>query len=222
MDAKKFITNKFLYLLISLLVFFIGSPFFADTKINSYIFGMFFTLVLIFSVYIIQHSRRLLWTAIILAAATFLIYWFANIIYPAKYILIIDYSVTATFLLIITLTVLYYVIRDESITANSLYGAICGYLLIGLTWTFFYVIIYTLDPSSFKIPPSAAINGEIRTQQFVYYSFVTITTLGYGDVTPIANMAKTLAWLEAVTGQIYLTVWIAQLVGLHISQRQKT
>lgn len=220
MKYRQFIQNKFLYLLVSLLFFFLAGPFFADTKLNSYIFGLFFTLILVFSVYTIEHNRRLLIIAIFLAAASFINYWIANIFFQNQFLFIIDYLVTILFLSTITYTALHYVIRDEVITGNTLYGAICGYLLIGLTWSFFYLLIYTYDPNSFFIPKNTFSNSEVKTQQFIYYSFVTITTLGYGDMTPMSYIAKTIAWLEAVTGQIYLTVWIAQLVGLHIAQRR--
>jgi hypothetical protein len=82
-------------------------------------------------------------------------------------------------------------------------------------WTFIFVVVETLHPGSFKIPE---VQGLETTRQFVYYSFVTLTTLGYGDITPITSMARSLCILEAVIGQLYLVVQVAWLVGVHVSQ----
>lgn len=214
------IKNRFFYLLISLLLFFLINPFFIDTNIDTYIFGLLFTIVLIVSVYAIEHSRTLIIIAGSLALLAIIGHWIASLIYPNKEIYLIDYIVTILFLITITITVLSYVIHDEIITSSTLYGAICGYLLIGLTWAFIFILIYTAQLHSFSLPASMLANSNIRTQQFIYYSFVTISTLGYGDITPLTNIAKTFSWLEAITGQVYLTVWIAQLVGLHIAHKR--
>ena len=72
-----------------------------------------------------------------------------------------------------------------------------------------------MHPGSFAIPQGM---GEETRFTFIYYSFVTITTLGYGDVTPVADVAKSFSFIEAVVGQIYLVVLVARLVGIHIAQ----
>jgi hypothetical protein len=86
---------------------------------------------------------------------------------------------------------------------------------MALMWTFIFVVVETLHPGSFNLPEDLNIAA---TRQFVYYSFVTLTTLGYGDITPITSMARSLCILEAVIGQLYLVVQVAWLVGVHVSQ----
>jgi hypothetical protein len=92
---------------------------------------------------------------------------------------------------------------------------------VGIAWTFIYTLIQVSDPTSFKTPPMDIQNSQSMTQLFIYFSFVTQSTLGYGDILPVSNIAKTFSWMQAVFGQIYLTVLIAQLVGLHIVNKVK-
>jgi hypothetical protein len=83
-------------------------------------------------------------------------------------------------------------------------------------WTFIYRLIEILYPASFAIAHSKLLNAE---NIYLYFSFVTITTLGYGDITPIGSQAASLAILEAVTGQMYLVVVVAWFVGMHVSRK---
>ena len=115
-----------------------------------------------------------------------------------------------------SVTILDYVLRGGRITMDKIFAAICVYLLIGYAWTFAYVLVDELQPESFVIQTTALPNDYANILEMRYFSFMTLTTVGYGDVVPHSGAARTLAALEAVTGQIYLTVLVARLVGLHI------
>ena len=222
MESRRLIEkNKFLYLFLSLSLFFLLNPLFAGTRVGAYIFGLLFTVVLIFSVYILEHSKWLIIVGTSLALLAIAGHWITSIIYPDKEILLLDYLITILFFVTITVVVLSYVIRDKVITTSTLFGAICGYLLIGLTWCFVYLLIYGIQADAFLVAKESFANPDVKMQYFIYYSFVTISTLGYGDITPVTNVAKTFSWMEAILGQIYLTVWIAQLVGLHVARKQR-
>jgi len=102
-------------------------------------------------------------------------------------------------------------------------GAMVAYLLIGLQWSFIYGFIERVEPGSFSIPAEMLARGETGPPAtpvsiFAYYSFVTLATLGYGDVTPIGAAARTFAWFEAVVGQLYVAVMIARLVGIQVTE----
>lgn len=106
------------------------------------------------------------------------------------------------------------VIRPSGISFNRVVGALCIFLLFGVMWAVLFTLVEYFDPNAFHYAgPQAADPVE----QFLYYSFVTLTTLGYGDIVPIHPVARTLAYLEAVTGQLYLAVLVAGLVGRHIA-----
>ncbi len=107
------------------------------------------------------------------------------------------------------------------ITADRTAGAMAVYLLVGLLWALIYGVVSAADPNAFKGLQAFSLAEPGAQQDFIYFSFVTLTTLGYGDMSPVSNLAKTLAWFEAIFGQLFLAVTIARLVSLEISQREK-
>ncbi len=104
-------------------------------------------------------------------------------------------------------------------TSDRIAGAVAVYLLLGLLWALFYGIIAATIPGSFTGIERFSMAESGAQMDFIYFSFVTLTTLGYGDISPVAPIAKTLAWLEAVFGQLFLAVTIARLVSLEIAHR---
>ena len=132
------------------------------------------------------------------------------------------HAIGAAFFVVMAGKIVFSVVKSQRLSIDGVFGAVCGYLLLGLAWALAYEMIYATHPDSFQIAPAAAQqiqrSGESR-HLFVYYSFVTLTTLGYGDVTPTSTPARTLSWFEAMTGQLYLTVLIAGLVGAMVAAR---
>ena len=108
---------------------------------------------------------------------------------------------------------LYRIFSEKMITADTIQGGIAIYFLSGLLWAFFYQILLAFDSSAISLPVHTS--GEFS--ELIYFSFVTLTTLGYGEITPVSWMAQNLTVLEAVWGQTYLVVLVARLVGLHLS-----
>jgi hypothetical protein len=103
------------------------------------------------------------------------------------------------------------------VTAELILGAINVYLMIGMAFAFLYGLIEHLQPGSFT--GLAAFSGAPeRVIEFVYFSFVTMTTLGYGDVSPLTSYAMTASYAEAMFGQLYLAILVARLVGLYIAR----
>jgi hypothetical protein len=98
---------------------------------------------------------------------------------------------------------------------DRLMGSLCIYLLLGILWAVYYALIEMLDSGAFHY--AVPVGATLPSSHFLYYSFVTLTTLGYGDVVPISPLVRTASYLEAVIGQVYLTVLVASLVGRHVS-----
>ncbi|MCK4608933.1 MAG: two pore domain potassium channel family protein [Gammaproteobacteria bacterium] len=222
MESTKLIQKyKFLYLLISLLIFFILNAFIANDTIGRYVFNSLFSIMFLFAIYSIAYDKRIIITAIILGFFSLLGHWLSSTIFPGKELYLIDSIAIILFIALIITATLTYIIRDKEVSFNSLCGAVCAYLLIGLLWTFIYAILFIVHPNAFSISTELLKQHIGNTSQhFVYYSFVTLSTLGYGDITPLSNPAKTFAWLEAIIGQVYLTIWIAHLVGMYIKRKQ--
>lgn len=100
------------------------------------------------------------------------------------------------------------------ITADTIKGGISVYFLIGLLWSIFYMMLININPACFS-------DSSLESLDCIYYSFTTLTTLGYGDIVPVSDFARTLAIMEAFVGQVYLAIFIAQLVGMNIAQKLK-
>jgi hypothetical protein len=126
----------------------------------------------------------------------------------------------AAFLGYTAYVVLSSILRTRGITSQEVFGALSVYLLLGMTWQFFFALCLQADPGAISFPEgpssltSSPAESEVTMQNLTYFSFVTLSTLGYGDIVPVSRMARTLAWMEAVFGQLFLAVLVARLVGL--------
>jgi voltage-gated potassium channel len=105
-----------------------------------------------------------------------------------------------------------FMFKAKEVTRELIYASLLLYLLAALMWAFIYTFLALIEPASFNIPHGNGRNGLLV---FQYYSFVTISTLGYGDITPVTEVAKAFSALEAITGQLYLVVVVAWLVGTY-------
>jgi len=108
--------------------------------------------------------------------------------------------------------VLVQVFRAGAVNSHRIMGAIAVYLLLGLAWGETYFALALGDPGSFSL----AASGASSSQNWMYFSFVTLTTVGYGDITPVSSVARSLAILEALTGQLYPAILLARLVALEV------
>ena len=111
--------------------------------------------------------------------------------------------------------VLALVLRSGPITTRRIEGAIAVYLLLGFTWAHAYELVVLWHPGAF----TGAVEGR-GSLPWTYYSFVTLTTMGYGDIMPVHPLARALAVLEALTGQLYLAIMLARLVSMELQSRR--
>ena len=215
-------------LLISLfLLLFVLYPLVEPRTVSQYLLDALALLVLVSGAYSVSDRGRVMLLCVIgLAAATFIL---QILLYVSPGPLLLELRVVALmlFLGVVTGAVLYRVLRRGSVTAHRVGGAIAVYLMLGLLWASAYSLVYLRDPASFDLGlPAEATDelGEIETRatgRLVYFSFVTMTTLGYGDVTPRSAAAGNLAVLQALTGQIYLAVILARIVSLLVTGPQR-
>lgn len=212
--------GNFFYLLFSLLLLLVLIPFFGGTVVGNIVVDIAFSAVLLSAIYAVSERKQQFMIAIVLAIPMLVTRWVNHFVNNNSLFLTSE-GFTTLFLVFTAVLILSHVLRDEEVTANKIYGALSVYLLIGLTWALLFVMIEGIWPGSFLMGQASGIPLVKRLPQFIYYSFVTLTTLGYGDITPLTPPVQTLAYLEAVIGQIYLAVLIARLVGLHIAHSMK-
>jgi hypothetical protein len=116
-------------------------------------------------------------------------------------------------LVLFVVLVLWQTLRAGPVTLHRIQGAVAAYLLLGVIWAYAYSILSLLRPGAF----SGAVHAADGPRAWLYYSFVTLTTVGYGDVLPVHPAARSLAMLEAVVGPLYLAILVARLVGLAVA-----
>jgi hypothetical protein len=112
------------------------------------------------------------------------------------------------------------VLKTERITADTINGAICVYLLLGLGWSHAYALLDAIEPGSFTTSAESVATAGHAFEGFIGYSFVTLTTLGYGNVVPLTPRGESLAIAEAITGQLYVAVLLARFVAMEIATRR--
>jgi voltage-gated potassium channel Kch len=105
--------------------------------------------------------------------------------------------------------------RHQSVSAQTLLGAMCCYVLFGLVYTFFFEAIARLQSTPFLSPP-----GNHSLSDYLFFSFSTLTTTGYGDLVPATGLGRALAMLEALMGQLFLVTVLARLVALWVPARR--
>lgn len=218
MRAPRVFKSRNFYLLIALIFYFLLSPLIIDNQFSNFVLSVFMCLLVLSCVNMVAHNNATIIPSVVLASLVIAGYITVLLIEPPQAFYVLHYIIIVFFLLIMTISVIKSVASHLEITIDTLLGSICGYLLIGLTWSYLYLTIASISPNSFSYQLG---EGTMRdgAQHFIYYSFVTLTTLGYGDIIPRSDSARAYSWLEAATGQIYLAVWISQLVALHIAQR---
>lgn len=134
-------------------------------------------------------------------------------------------ALTAVFVAFLVWNLLHDLARGDRPTSERVFGALCAYVFIGLLFALVFAHLEFRNPGSFAMSnpglTASASSEATLVPTFVYFSFVTMTTLGYGDITPVTEHARTLAWLEALIGQLYLAVMVAGFVAVHISKSMR-
>jgi voltage-gated potassium channel Kch len=214
--------RPFLFLTVALLVIMLCTPL-ATSNLSRLIFvELNFLLVLGVAVSATGNRRvYIIWALClwIFSASLDVIAYFWAVPRYEGWLLLINEISSLAFLVGSTAFLLRFVVKAERVTTNSVFAATSSYLLIALIWAYAYSLVAIINPHAFIAGNQAM---EISRVDMVYFSFVTITTLGYGDIAPVAPFARMLAAVEAVTGQLYLAVLVAWLVGLTISNRRQS
>ena len=212
--------RRYSTLLWSLLVLFLAYPVIQRLGLTRF-WSLLFVAELLLAVYAVSEGKKSLVIAFVLVTPAILgelsfflfetqgTHWFSVI------------SVTV-FLAYVSFVVYKTSVFDSGrITTDRVAGAISVYFLLGLLWSMVYGMIAAVDPGSFTGIETFSLEKPGAQQGFIYFSFVTLTTLGYGDMAPVSPVARTFAWIEAVFGQLYLAVTIARLVSLEVTHNTR-
>jgi len=209
--------GNFTYLLIGLLTFLILAPAIDNwmPESSTIIVQAAFTITILFGVWSMIDDRRWFIFGLILAAIS-LCFTIVNIFMKSPIIYISDIMVLLLFSTMSLFHAMRQIMFGPRIDTNKIVGSASIYLLIGIIWALLYVVVDHLYVESFNGVIES--NNRERFWDYIYFSFVTLTTLGFGDITPVNQPARTLAYMEAIVGQLYLTILVASLVGAHLSE----
>lgn len=206
---------RFVLLLVAILAELMFAPLLAGSEFGLHAAQVLASLVMLAALWAAgaQRASVLLFVAA-LVAQLLATYWGATPMRLAALTLRIAFFGYATGL------IMWRTLRRSDVTIDAIAGAACAYTLLALVWAGLYMLLELLHPGSFLIPAAwrMGASGDPGAA-LVYFSFVTLTTVGYGDITPVWPGAGGLAAAEAIIGQLYLAITIARLVGLHTSRR---
>jgi len=189
---------------------------FGDFSFGGVVGRVLFSLVVIAGVAATFRKRWVRFFVIALAVAGLSLIWLEHV-HPARGLSILNALLGMTFLLFLLATLIIQVFRSGTVTAHRIRGAIVVYLLIGGMWSFFYYAVALTVPQAFNWPEGLAAGDQQQVQQILtYFSFTTLTTTGFGDVTPAIPLTRTLAMFESLAGQLYLVVTLTRLVSLSV------
>jgi voltage-gated potassium channel Kch len=203
--------------LVALVLLFVMAPFFEKIPHGTGIEAVLMTLVLVSGVLAVGRSHRTLVWAVVLMVPAVAGRWLDHF-WPGLVPQWVISIAGLIFLIFLIGQFLRFILRAPRVNAEVLYAGISVYLLLGLSWTFAYVIVAQLVPGSFAFSTGPASSQAMNGFTAYYFSFVTLTTVGYGDITPVSNGARALAAMEAMTGTLYVAVLISRLVALYSSQ----
>jgi hypothetical protein len=170
---------------------------------------------------VFERSRERI-VAFAVAGAAIVILWARHLTFAVQYQESLEaahHVLQAAFLAFGVVVILRNLFEAAEVTRDDVLGTICGYMLAAGTWGNLYAVTAILVPDAFAISPDLRVAGDLpRSALFNYFSVVTLTTMGYGDITPTRSPATVLAMLEAIFGQFYIATVVAQLVGLRLAQ----
>ncbi len=208
--------EKFTFLLCSLILYTLAAPFFDGIIKDIFFSRLSFILVLLSAVFAVSEKKKSMILLLLLSSIS-AVAFVLDLFNHTETMSMVNtvFKILFTGCLIYMITDFFYHCQDVS--RDTISAALIGYLLIMLLWSDLYYLLELNYPDSFTVGHEAIFSdaGVLR-----YFSFVTITTLGYGDISPVSLQARNLAVFEAFVGQMYLAVLIARLVGVHAAQEQ--
>jgi hypothetical protein len=205
--------ERFLILMVLMMALLVLGPILEQFVTIRKLIDAFLTLIVLSMLYTITHKKSVYYFGWFLAIIMLLGLWLKYFISPGVFAMA-SMIAGAFFTLLVAAQTLQFILSSKTVTREVVYAAMLVYFLLAQLWAMVYTFLDRIDPASFNLP---GVQGDFLL--FEYYSFVTLTTLGYGDITPLTKVAKAFSVLEAVVGQLYLVVVVAWFVGMLVARR---
>jgi len=199
---------RFSYLFFTVVLLFLLRPFLEGMMAIKIVTDVFLWCIVISCVWAVHEKRKHQWLVIVMAAVAIL----AGVLHFLLENALTLWTSQITILLFLgyaVVAILFYLARQKKVTADMIMAGASEYVLMGVLWACIYSLIETIYPGSFSFAGAKDRSG------FIYFSFVTLTTTGYGDLLPVSGQARSLAILETLTGQLFIAITVARLVSLY-------
>jgi len=203
--------------LAALVIWIFAAPFLSQSPIGQMLESGLMTLMLLLAVQAVGHRHRMLIIAVLLVSPAVASRWLIHV-WPTLGMTVFYLASSMVFGGFVIWQMLRFILRAPRVDSEVLCAGISSYMLLGLLWSHAYMLVANMVPDAFMI------NGEIKTftgmNSFtsIYFSFVTLTTVGFGDIVPNSPVARMLAAMEAMTGTLFVAVLISRLVSLYSQQ----
>lgn len=207
--------NRCLFLMLSLIMLLLCYP---HLLLRPILLLSLSSISLVAGVYAVSNKRKHVVIAAILGVLVF-VFMLEDFVYASGSTAIFASLLLAGFYIYTLINMLVYVSSGKRVNKDKIYAALSIYMLIGFAWASLYRVIYLSDPSSFSGSQSSYMG--VHHFDFIYYSFVSICTLGFGDLVPISGLARSLTILEAMTGIFFMAVMISRLVSLYKTDEEE-
>ena len=181
--------------------------------------GFLFMLVVFASLYLVANDKQHLTIGLMLVVPVIITHWSFGLIHELVRVSV-NAGIQIVFLLYVCAQIYDYLFRARVVESNVIYAALCLYILLGVVWALAYFLLELNLPGSIALKTEidhSALNSRELMAEIFYFSFVTITTLGYGDIAPVSLLARSLTIVQALVGQVYIAIVIARLVSLQIA-----
>jgi hypothetical protein len=202
--------------LAALVLMLVATPFVEGLKQGQLYEAVLFTVVMCTGLIASGSRRRLAFALVSFALAAIWLNQLWSRAWPALTFILPGMA----FLVVVTASLLRFVLRAKQVDAEVLCAGISVYLILGLLWGLAYTLVAEMNPNAFSFSTPSETAATMSGFTSIYFSFITLATLGYGDITPASNVARMLAMLEAMTGTLFVGVMIAHLVSLYSGSGQ--
>ena len=205
-------------LLVSLVLLIVLAPFLSEFTYGRLVESLLISFVLILATMTVGNRRWALAVAIILVTPALVARWLHHV-HPGPLRAEIYAASGLAFVLFAVGNIFHFILRAPRVDLEVVCAGISGYLLLGIIWVLAYNIVWLHNPGAFAFTVASPSGNTMEGFTAMYFSYVTLCTVGYGDIVPVTSAARMLAAVEAMTGTFYMAIMIARLVSLYSSRR---
>ena len=201
-------------LLAALALLLLSAPFIEDLPDGDLVEAILMTAVMVSAVLAVGGRRRSLLIALMLVAPSVGGKWL-NHFWPGLFWSLVYLFAALAFFIFVVGSLIRFILRAPRVDTNVLCAGLSGYLLLALVWVPAYLMLARLNPAAFTLPSAPGAAATMDGFTATYFSFITLCTVGYGDVTPVSRGARMLAVMEAIVGLFFIAVLISRLVAVY-------